>query len=377
MKSGFVTDFNEKRLELAEKYLEKFIIVWLTDQVSKGNSSNESENNDKLQIFVGLQKVAQNIYLVHDLKTCLELLHNNSHQSTFLIIDIHDSISEEDNIKLCSFINVEYIYHFGCTNPWKKTRGDVFNDLGQLSQNKSCLHILPLNLISIHIKDLDAETRRFIIRQLLIEILQRQSQTNEAMNDFLMFCRHTYRDDNVRLRQIDEYQDQFFPNRSIWWYTKNTFAFRILNKTLRENDLSSMFKIRYYICNIYAQLKELHISQLEAELKPKLKLYRGKMISQNEFDHLRRSIKRFTATNSFLSTTTDEAIALSFISEGDSQATGQVPVLFCMQLDIKASKSKPVAFIKEHSQNPDEEEVLLSIGMIFFIDSIKLIGVSA
>jgi len=74
MKSGFVTDFNEKRLGLAEKYLQKFIIVWLTDQVSKGNSSNETENNDKLQIFVGLQKGAQNIHLVRDLKNCLELL---------------------------------------------------------------------------------------------------------------------------------------------------------------------------------------------------------------------------------------------------------------------------------------------------------------
>jgi hypothetical protein len=378
MKSGFATDLNEQQLRVAEKYLTNFIIVWFTDQVTKENPLQESRNNDKLEIFVGLQKIAQNIYPVHHLKQCLEILRDKSHQSVFLIIDINGVINEEAINKLRSFINVEYIYHFGYENPWKKMRGDAFNDLGQLSQNKSCLHILPLNLINAHIRNLDAETQRFIIRQLLIELMQRRSYTAETMKDFITFSRHTYRNDNVRLRQIDKYeQQQFFPNRSIWWYTGNTFAFRILNKTLRENDLTSMFKIRYFICRIYAQLSELYFSQLATILKPKLKLYRGKMISQNEFEHLRRSIRRLTATNSFVSTTTDEQVALSFISEGNSQSIDKIPVLFCMQLDIKKNESKPTAFIREYSQNPDEEEVLLSIGVVFLIDSIKSIRVSA
>ena len=38
-------------------------------------------------------------------------------QSVFLIIDINEYISEEDNIELCSLVNVEYIYHFGYLNP--------------------------------------------------------------------------------------------------------------------------------------------------------------------------------------------------------------------------------------------------------------------
>lgn len=274
MRSGLVTDFNEEHLKFAEKYLQEFIIVWLTD-----NIINTNETSDKLQIFVGLQKTAQNIYRVYDINSCLATLGDNSHQSVFLIIGTNDSINEGDYSKLCSFINVEYIYHFGCTDPCKKTRGDVSNDLSHLSQDKSFLHILPLKLLDTHMKYLNGETQKFIIRQLLIEILQHGQCTLAAREIFVMFCRQTYGNDNVRLEQIDEYEQYFSPNCSIWWYTKNTFAFRILNKTLRENNLNSMFKIKYYICGLYDQLNDLYISQLKTFLKSKLKLYRGKMIS--------------------------------------------------------------------------------------------------
>ena len=127
MKCGFVTTLNEQQLKLAEKHLTNFIIVWFTDR------NTDDENHDQLEIFVGLQKLAQHIYPVHHLKQCLEMLRNQSNQSVFLIIDMNEGGVDEEAInKLCSFINVEYIYHFGCTNPWKKTRGDAINELGTI-----------------------------------------------------------------------------------------------------------------------------------------------------------------------------------------------------------------------------------------------------
>ncbi len=58
------------------------------------------------------------------------------------------------------------------------------------------------------------------------------------------------------------------------------------------------------------------------------------MISQNELEHL-RSIKRRTATNSFVFTTTDEQVALSFISEEDLQSTSNVTVIILHAIEYK------------------------------------------
>ena len=69
---------------------------------------------------------------------------------------------------------------------------------------------LPSNLINTPIRNLDAETQRFVIQQLLIELMQRKPYSTNTRKDFIMFSRQTYRDDDVRLRQIDEYELQQF-----------------------------------------------------------------------------------------------------------------------------------------------------------------------
>ncbi|CAF3816271.1 unnamed protein product [Rotaria sp. Silwood1] len=109
-------------------------------------------------------------------------------------------------------------------------------------------------------------------------------------------------------------------------------------------------------------------------MKNKLKLHRGKMIPREELENFQKSEGRFVVTNSFVSTTTEEIVALSFVGGGTSEATDKVSVIFYIQIDIEKNYSKPVAFIRECSQHPDEEEVLLSMGIVLSIGSIESIG---
>ncbi|CAF4877503.1 unnamed protein product [Rotaria sp. Silwood1] len=102
-------------------------------------------------------------------------------------------------------------------------------------------------------------------------------------------------------------------------------------------------------------------------MKNKLKLHRGKMIPREELENFQKSEGRFVVTNSFVSTTTEEIVALSFVGGGTSEATDKVSVIFYIQIDIEKNYSKPVAFIRECSQHPDEEEVLLSMGIVLSI----------
>ncbi|CAF4419194.1 unnamed protein product [Rotaria sp. Silwood2] len=108
-------------------------------------------------------------------------------------------------------------------------------------------------------------------------------------------------------------------------------------------------------------------------MKHKLKLRRGRMISREELENFQKSKGRFVVTNSFVSTTTEEIVALSFVGGGSSEATDKVSVIFHIQIDIEKNDSKPVAFIRERSQHPDEEEVLLSMGIVLSIVVLSIV----
>ncbi|CAF3355631.1 unnamed protein product [Rotaria sp. Silwood2] len=339
------------------------------------NLLQKIRKHEKFKLFAGLQNIAQSIRRVYSLEECVKLLRKLSNQSVFLVISSDAPLNEESHSKLCCFLNVEYIYYFGSDQPWKKTIGDVSDGLICFSQEESGLNILPSNVESTKIKNLDAETQRFAIRQLLIELLHRYPCTSEAIQDFLAFCRSTCKDDPVRLNQIRKFENDYRSEQAIWWYTKDTFIFRVLNQTLRCCNLSEMFKIRSYITDLYLELKRLYFVQLPMPLCSILRLYRGKVIPKEEFDHLKKSSGKLAIVNSFLSTSLDKTVAISYAGQGVSESTGNVSVVFCMHNNIKANDSKPIALIDRLSQKL-EEEVLISTGFIFRIGSIEKLGVS-
>ncbi|CAF3080226.1 unnamed protein product [Rotaria sp. Silwood2] len=274
-------------------------------------------------------------------------------------------------LKLSSFLNVEYIYHFGSDDPWKKIMGDASSNIIRLSQDESALNILPSNVLSLKLENLDAGTQRLVANYGFTEFLYHHPYTSQAKQEFVRFSRNTYTKDDVRLNQICDFEKQHRSEMALWWYTKDSFPFHILNKTLRSYDLSSMFKIRYYISDLYSELDLLYHLQLKSQLLSCIsRLYRGKVIQREEFDDLKKSIGKYAVVNSFVSYSVDKKVALAYVDRGIPESTGNVSVVFCIENNATKDFSKPIAFIKEYSEKPDEYEVLLSSGIIFKIVSI-------
>ena len=370
-RSGIDIAVPMRSLKEAEKRLGAVRIIWFTDQLDLLNQSNQIESDSSFQLFIGLQKTPQHVGRAVSLSQCFQLLQQYADVEIFLIITANMPLDESALSQLRSFLNVKYIYHFGSALPWKKTVGDVHRGQNHFLLPKSCLNILPDAVHTKALCELDAETQIFIVQQLLLELLVRHRPDEKAKDEFLAFCRVMYRNDEARMKQIDSYEQKIDLQTSIQCYTEKTFAPSTLNKILRSHDLIQTFQIRYFICDLYSELLALHQSQWPHLLDVTLILYRGKSIPRAEFEELQRSVGKPVVVNSFLSATFDKDVALYFVDETDHVDAKNVAVIFCMEIDPEENFSKPLASIRACSQKKDENEFLLSMGIIFKIQSIK------
>ncbi|UJR11075.1 hypothetical protein I4U23_015257 [Adineta vaga] len=97
-----------------------------------------------------------------------------------------------------------------------------------------------------------------------------------------------------------------------------------------------------------------------------MRLYRGQLMSKEEFQVLQDSVGEFISMNSFLSTTLNRQVARSFL--GDSNDLERV--LFEINTDPRLDNIKPFANITLLSNFANEEEVLMMLGSIFRLISI-------
>ncbi|CAM4852394.1 unnamed protein product, partial [Rotaria magnacalcarata] len=83
-------------------------------------------------------------------------------------------------------------------------------------------------------------------------------------------------------------------NQAVWWYTRDSFVYRLLNKALRVQNIDLLFLFRFFIRDIEVQLKQYQCSSL-------VRVYRGQLMSTDELDQLKMSLGEYISVNSFFS----------------------------------------------------------------------------
>ncbi|CAF0927592.1 unnamed protein product [Didymodactylos carnosus] len=162
----------------------------------------------------------------------------------------------------------------------------------------------------------------FMYAQLLRDILLEMNENrDETKREMLEECRQLYSDNEAQLRHIADFEREYTAERAVWWFTKDTFLYRILNQALRTQDIIILYKLRLFIKDLYFQLKSLH----------------------------------------------DEATTTTY-----TVFRGQVmPVLFQIDVDSRQSIMNTFADIHHLSAMGEEDEVLFSMGAIFRILSVE------
>jgi len=208
---------------------------------------------------------------------------------------------------------------------------------------------------------LKTDNSSFMWFQLFVEVLLRMTQSSTSKNELIdLFRNGNYEQSNSI---IEEFQTSYSSDKSLWWYTRDSFIYRILNKALRTQNLRILIAFRFLIKDIYEQLK---CEQEKQQNDDTMIFYRGQGITRDELNKIKSSINEFISMRSFLSTTTDLSVAVLFAG---SNSNSEEKVLF--EIHAKHSLLTPFASISHLSYFQGENEVLFMLGCIFRIENIS------
>lgn len=205
----------------------------------------------------------------------------------------------------------------------------------------------------------------FIRSHLLIDCLLRMKDNSDEINKFIDICQQEYQNNKSELANIRDFQQNYNSNRAIRWYTKQSFLFRMLNKALRIQNIDILFLFRFFLCDLQQQLIKNQPTQ-------PMHLYRSQLLTKEQFQLLKKSVGGFFMINTFLSTTLDRDMSLSYLDTMDTSDEFEMQrVLFEIDADPQIEGVQPFANIIWLSFCFGQQEILMMTGSIFRIIQIE------
>ncbi|CAF3400181.1 unnamed protein product [Rotaria socialis] len=368
-----------------KRAVEDFILVWLD-----GNIDQESDNAHsiikhfrqivhEIQTFTSVQECVNAVTDVKEEKVIIVV----STELSSIVVPILHPLSVVDSIYvLCNQNNTDNDKLLIITH--RKVKG-IFVDTQLLcehlktnmTQSKHDLLTFEFAGSTIQKRLDDGEDKQeatFMYFQLFKEILLTMKDDEDdddddddnSLTEMIKYCQSQYVDNNQELERIAEVERSFTPAAAVWWYTRDSFVYKIINKALRTQDFDALFAMRFFIRGLHEQLVELHKRSSDGSI---LTLYRGQGLFNADFEQLASKQGGLLSINNFLSTTTDPDVANVYVPREDPEKT---PVLMIIRAALSKSMNVPFADIDAFSQfSGNEKEWLFSMGSVFRIDSLK------
>ncbi|CAF4508777.1 unnamed protein product [Rotaria socialis] len=208
--------------------------------------------------------------------------------------------------------------------------------------------------------------------QLLVQVLLRMPVTARSKDDLLHQSFLAYKKDVSAQDDIHLFNRTYWPTDAIDWYTKDKFLFRLFNQACRTDDIDLLFSFRFFIHDLHHKLKETYCEQqLKRNQQQTIMVYRGTIMSKDEIQMLLAptSEKKLIWFTTFVSTSLKKVAAEKFVCK--SLTNDQVSVLEEIHIDNKTDMSSVPFVILSESDEEGENEVLLSIGSVFELESIN------
>ncbi|CAF1556059.1 unnamed protein product, partial [Adineta steineri] len=343
-------------------------IVWLNLTT---NETNLDINNTLHQ----LQHVAGSFKIFNDANECIDFITNVIDQEVSLIICNSQSETFISIIEDIPQLHSIYIFdqHQPQSQAWshryKKLRG-VFTQpdtiIDALKQNISnqLNDLPPFSIVSTtsSYSDLDQLDQSFMYTQLLKETILDIEHDDNAKKAFIDFCLTRLVENDLRLEPLHQFEKNYDNHSPIWWYTKESFVYSILNKALRTQDTEMMIKMAFFLRDLHEEIKYKHS---QTSHTTNLTVYRGQGMNIADVEKLRNNKGGLFSFNSFLSTSTDQQVSLMF-ADSARENPDLIGILFRMTINPSIS-STPYVSVSDITQFNDEEEILFSMHTIFRI----------
>ena len=345
----------------------KYSLIWLDSTESKSVELQEQ-----------LEKLSPNVRVFENEQRCAHFIQSKS-KSDRLILITNGRIGEHfvSKIHFLQQIVSIYVYcrhqqiHQQWAKRFAKIKGVVV-DFPDLLHRIRIDHIdshQPDQLLTIYIhrRNPDKSTNDlngdYLHSQLLVNCLLKMKSNSNDRNEFIENCKSQQKENSSELSLIDEFHREYSCESALWWYTRDSFIYRMLNKALRVQHVHSLYLFRFVIIDMKRQI-EKHQCQLP------IRVYRSQWMSKDEIEMLEKCLGGYVAINSFFSTSFDYNRARSFVFN-EIETNEMQRVFFEIDADPQLENIQPFADISSISYYPDEREVLFMIGSIFRLVDIE------
>ncbi|CAF4216007.1 unnamed protein product, partial [Rotaria sordida] len=220
-----------------------------------------------------------------------------------------------------------------------------------------------ISVITSGSQSLQARNAIFMWFQLFIEVLLRMHHKSTDRKELIDICKNSYKNNYEEMKIIDEFEKNYKPENAIWWYTRESCFYRMMNKALRVQDFDTLFALRFFITDIAKQIKNEYEKFIRmSDTRNVIQVYRGQIIGIDELELMKNNIGEFLSMNSFLSTSRDRSTALHF-ARLTPVIDGIQRIIFEIQIDPHL-QTKAFSDITKISYFQYEDEVLIMLGNI-------------
>ena len=309
--------------------LESTILIWLT-----------SKSNDVT--LTQLRNVIDYVQVLDDVDACDKYL---------------EQVIDDDQI----YIITDTPYTSNKARVYVYENSENFNEVIQAIEQDYNTQINPFGINIFKQSTHSKLNSEFLWFQRILGVLLDNNDREKAKENFLDAYKIYFNGNRQKEEKIQIFKNTYRSENALQWYSRECFFFEVLNKALRTQDIDILFSLRFFLQDMFEQLKS------EYDKTPReidFIVYRGQTISILELQTIRENIDQLISLNSFISTTVDEQTAMGFGLSGDP--TGE-RVLFHIRINKNIINPKPFADISRFSQFADEKEVLFMAGSIFEI----------
>ncbi|UJR18044.1 hypothetical protein I4U23_004945 [Adineta vaga] len=310
----------------------------------------------------GLTSVFDSFTVFENQLECLQYMNsiNLTIVNVYLIVCCSEDLAKFQNVK-----NVKKIYQINSEEIDKFILG-IRNDVRAETA-------LPVRLIEKSVQYINDKYTPYISLMANLDLyltLTRDVQDRERMKqEMITECKRVYQDNEQQLKCIEEFDRNYEiqkEGKAIYWYTRDCFLYRLINRVLRTYDPDLIYPYRFFINELNDEITS--IDRHYCNEVDDLIVYRGQGLTHSELHYLQYKVDQLLALSSFTSTTIDREMALGYaISSGNDQV---VPALFEFHLHPTINNTRPYAYVAEYSALTNEYEVLLTYGIIFRLVSI-------
>ncbi|CAF4116876.1 unnamed protein product [Adineta steineri] len=350
------------------EYLETFILVWLDLKVDK------SEQNQTLQ--KRLRQYTTSLVTFNDLELCEQWIKTRLNDEKILFI-VSGALGRKilPNIHQLKSIIAIYVfclrpqYHITWTKDYSKVRAVISepNTLLQHISNDLIYFENIENLKTIQIftdhrrtRVVNSEIAPFIWYQLFLEILLSSSylQASASSTELVQILRQYSLNEKENLNLIEEFERTYDKQQCIVWLINNTILARFLNKAICEEDVSMLFYLRFFLIDIYNQLRDHQLDSAH--------VYRKQLMTLENIENIRTNLNQYLSFNGFLITSTKKPAEISSSDIDNNQFQNVL-------IEIDATNrdgSMPFVSIQQMTNLNNDSDIVFMCGAIFKIISL-------